>query len=290
MKQRKPDILQDSSQARQEAAAKPISQQAEAFVDEFYQLPPELVKEAINSTFETQASEAGWVTVGPRRSTSSKMFKKFMSKDSYVFDPSDEEEGLPNIVSQPKDGTKESSAAADELFSDGVLLPLCLLYKGGSTPAAPVAVLSTKGTSRFNYVASILHVVIILFIIVTGLTKADTKSLSNFTPFGARSIFNASAILFFAYVGFDAVSTMAEETKNPARDIPIGLVGAMTITIVAYGLLALTLCLMVPYQKIDPDAPFSIAFSVVGMDWAKYIVAFGALKGMTTILLVSVVG
>ncbi|MQL72295.1 hypothetical protein Taro_004640 [Colocasia esculenta] len=153
-----------------------------------------------------------------------------------------------------------------------------------------VAVLSTKGTSRFNYVASILHVVIILFIIVAGLTKADTKNLSNFTPFGTRGIFSASAVLFFAYVGFDAVSTMAEETKNPARDIPIGLVGAMTITTVAYCLLALTLCLMVPYQKIDPDAPFSVAFSAVGMDWAKYIVAFGALKGMTTVLLVSAVG
>ncbi|MQL72314.1 hypothetical protein Taro_004639 [Colocasia esculenta] len=153
-----------------------------------------------------------------------------------------------------------------------------------------VAVLSTKGTSRFNYIASIIHVVVILFIIVAGLTKADTKNLSNFTPFGTRGIFSASAVLFFAYVGFDAVSTMAEETKNPARDIPIGLVGAMIITTAAYCLLALTLCLMVPYQKIDPDAPFSVAFTTVGMDWAKYIVAFGALKGMTTVLLVSAVG
>lgn len=153
-----------------------------------------------------------------------------------------------------------------------------------------VAVVSTKGTSRFNYVASIVHVLIILFIIVAGLTKANTKNLSDFTPFGARGIFKASAVLFFAYVGFDAVSTMAEETRNPARDIPIGLVGAMTITTAAYCILALTLCLMVPYQQIDADAPFSVAFSAVGMDWAKYIVAFGALKGMTTVLLVSAVG
>ncbi|MQM06087.1 hypothetical protein Taro_038909 [Colocasia esculenta] len=194
------------------------------------------------------------------------------------------------LCAAPGRSKQESSATADELFSDGVLLPLCLLYKGGSTPAAPVAILSTKGTSRFNYVASILHVVIILFIIVASLTKANTKNLSNFTPFGTRGIFNASAVLFFAYVVFDAVSTMAEETKNPARCIPIGLVGAMTITTVAYCLLTLTLCLMVPYQKIDPDAPFSVAFFAVGMDWAKYIVAFGALKGMTTVLLVSAVG
>lgn len=153
-----------------------------------------------------------------------------------------------------------------------------------------MAVLSTKGTSRFNYIASILHLVVIAFIIVAGLTKADAKNLSDFTPFGARGIFDASAVLFFAYLGFDAVSTMAEETKNPGRDIPIGLVGAMSITTAIYCVMALTLCLMVPYKEIDPDAPFSVAFSAVGMDWAKYIVAFGALKGMTTVMLVSAVG
>ncbi|GKV32079.1 hypothetical protein SLEP1_g40710 [Rubroshorea leprosula] len=100
----------------------------------------------------------------------------------------------------------------------------------------------------------------------------------------------SSAVLFFAYLGFDSVSTMAEETKNPARDIPIGLVGSMTITTAAYCLLAITLCLMQPYQQIDKDAPFSAAFQAVGMNWAKYIVAAGALKGMTTILLVGAVG
>lgn len=153
-----------------------------------------------------------------------------------------------------------------------------------------VAIVSTKATSRFNYVASIVHIAILIFIIIAGLTKADTKNLTPFTPFGTRGIFSASAVLFFAYVGFDAVSTMAEETKNPAKDIPLGLVGSMTLTTLFYCVLALTLCLMQPYGDIDVDAPFSVAFTAVGMDWAKYIVAFGALKGMTTVLLVSAVG
>ncbi|XP_062211904.1 cationic amino acid transporter 1-like [Phragmites australis] len=152
------------------------------------------------------------------------------------------------------------------------------------------AVVSTKGTSRFNYVLSIVHIAVIIFIIVAGLTKADTANMHDFMPFGVRGIFSASAVLFFAYIGFDAVSTMAEETKNPARDIPIGLVGAMTLTTALYCVLAVTLCLMQPYGNIDPDAPFSVAFADRGMDWAKYIVAFGALKGMTTVLLVSAVG
>lgn len=153
-----------------------------------------------------------------------------------------------------------------------------------------LAILSTKGSSRFNYIASIIHVIVILFIIVAGFTKADPKNYTPFSPFGARGVFKASAVLFFAYVGFDAVSTMAEETKNPAKDIPIGLVGSMVITTTAYCLLAIVLCMMQPYGTIDPDAPFSVAFEAVGWNWAKYIVAAGALKGMTTVLLVSAVG
>ncbi|KAG6607560.1 Cationic amino acid transporter 1, partial [Cucurbita argyrosperma subsp. sororia] len=131
-----------------------------------------------------------------------------------------------------------------------------------------LAVASTKGSSRFNYIASIFHVAIILFIVIAGLTKANPKNFTPFAPYGPRGIFVASAVLFFAYVGFDAVSTMAEETKNLAKDIPIGL----------------------PYQQIDQDALFLVAFEAVGWGWAKYIVAAGAIKGMTTVLLVNAVG
>ena len=152
-----------------------------------------------------------------------------------------------------------------------------------------LAVMSTKGSSRLNYIASIVHVIVILFIIIAGLTKADTNNYRDFAPNGARGVFQASAVLFFAYVGFDAVSTMAEETKNPARDIPIGLVGSMVITTTLYCFLAVTLCLMVPYTSIDEQAPFSKAFETVGMSWAKYVVAAGALKGMTSVLLVGAV-
>ncbi|CAA7054610.1 unnamed protein product [Microthlaspi erraticum] len=153
-----------------------------------------------------------------------------------------------------------------------------------------LAVRGTKGSSVFNYIASIIHMVVILFVIVAGLTKADLKNYSDFNPNGARGIFKSASVLFFAYIGFDAVSTMAEETKNPGKNIPIGLVGSMVVTTICYCLMAVTLCLMQPYQEIDPDAPFSVAFSAVGWDWAKYLVAFGALKGMTTVLLVGAIG
>ncbi|KAA8514852.1 hypothetical protein F0562_018031 [Nyssa sinensis] len=180
---------------------------------------------------------------------------------------------------QPDDFRITSNGYHLDPIAVGVIVIICV-----------IAVLSTKGSSRLNYIASIVHLLVILFIIIAGLVKADTKNYTPFTPFGARGIFKASAVLFFAYVGFDAVSTMAEETKNPARDIPIGLVGSMVITTLAYCLLAITLCLMQPYEAIDKDAPFSVAFEAVGWGWAKYIVAAGALKGMTSVLLVGAVG
>ena len=155
---------------------------------------------------------------------------------------------------------------------------------------AILAVKSTKGSSIFNSIATVIHLVVILFIIIAGLMKANTANYTPFAPFGARGVFQASAVLFFAYIGFDAVSTMAEETKNPGRDIPIGLVGSMVVITLVYCILAVTLCLMQPYKTIDVDAPFSVAFSATGMNWAKYFVAFGALKGMTTVLLVGTVG
>lgn len=161
----------------------------------------------------------------------------------------------------------------------GIIIVVCLF-----------AVFSTKGSSRLNYIASCVHIVVILFIIIAGLINADTDNYRDFAPYKVRGIFKASAVLFFAYVGFDAVATMAEETKNPARDIPIGLVGSMVITTTLYCLLAITLCLMQPYQEIDVKAPFSVAFKAVGMNWAKYVVAAGALKGMTSVLLVGAVG
>ncbi|XP_009627441.1 cationic amino acid transporter 1-like [Nicotiana tomentosiformis] len=153
-----------------------------------------------------------------------------------------------------------------------------------------IACNSTKASSRINYIASVVHVLILLFIIVAGLIHADTKNFTPFMPFGPRGVFKASAVLFFAYTGFDAVSTMAEETKNPARDIPIGLVGSVLLTTVLYCALASVLCLMQSYKNIDVNAPFSVAFEAVGLGWGKYVVAAGALKGMTSVLLVNCVG
>lgn len=153
-----------------------------------------------------------------------------------------------------------------------------------------IACLSMKESSRFNTIATIIHLVVLTFIFVTGLTKANFANYEPLVPYGIHGVLKASALLFFAYIGFDGVATLGEEVKNPGRDIPIGLIGSMLITIIVYCLLAATLCLMQPYTQIDADAPFTMAFQALGMNWAKYIVALGALKGMTTVLLANIIG
>ncbi|CAL0306527.1 unnamed protein product [Lupinus luteus] len=153
-----------------------------------------------------------------------------------------------------------------------------------------LTIYSTKGSSIFNYIAFVLHILVLFFIIIVALINVNPANYAHFTPFGVCGVFKASNVLFFAYIGFDAVSTMAKETTNPARDIPIGLVGSMVIRTILYCVLEVTLCLMQSYKTLDIDAPFSVVFTIIGIDWAKYIVVFGVLKGMTTVLLYATIG
>ncbi|KAH9795443.1 Cationic amino acid transporter 5 [Citrus sinensis] len=156
--------------------------------------------------------------------------------------------------------------------------------------AATIASISTRKTSVLNWIASAINTVVILFVIIVGFAHADASNLKPFLPFGSEGIFKAAAVVYFAYGGFDNIATMAEETKNPSRDIPIGLLGSMSMITIIYCLMALSLCVMQPYTDIDPNAAYSVAFQRVGMKWAKYLVALGALKGMTTVLLVGALG
>ncbi|XAR52402.1 hypothetical protein NMG60_11020483 [Bertholletia excelsa] len=156
--------------------------------------------------------------------------------------------------------------------------------------AAIIAMISTRKTSYLNWIASAVNTLVIFFVIVAGFLHANTSNLSPFLPHGAKGIFQAAAVVYFAYGGFDNIATMAEETRNPSRDIPLGLLGSMSIITVIYCLMALSLSMMQKYTDIDTNAAYSVAFQSVGMKWAKYLVALGALKGMTTVLLVGALG
>ncbi|KAK3027288.1 hypothetical protein RJ639_041109 [Escallonia herrerae] len=174
-------------------------------------------------------------------------------------------------------------------FAEGfnLLDPLAVLVLA---VANSIAMSGTQFTSKLNWVFSILSAGVILMIIVIGFLHAESSNLVPFFPYGAEGVFRAAAVVYWSYTGFDMVATMAEETKKPSRDIPVGLVGSMSVITVVYCLMTLSLTMMVKYTEIDVDAAYSVAFATVGMKWAKYVVGVVALKGMTTSLLVGSMG
>ncbi|XP_024375141.1 cationic amino acid transporter 6, chloroplastic [Physcomitrium patens] len=160
---------------------------------------------------------------------------------------------------------------------------------------------STKKSCTLNLVMTVLHIAFILFIIVMGFVKGDVKNLttagdpvanpSGFAPMGIRGILGGAAIVYFSYIGFDSVSTTAEEVKNPARSMPIGVSGSVIIVTVLYSLIAIALCMLQPYDMIDTGAPFSSAFQhVVGWEWVTKFIGAGASLGIMTSLLVALLG
>ncbi|XP_054815818.1 cationic amino acid transporter 8, vacuolar isoform X2 [Prosopis cineraria] len=153
-----------------------------------------------------------------------------------------------------------------------------------------IAVSGTRRTSILNWISSVATTFIIGFIIVVAFIHAKISNLVPFAPDGAKGVFEAAAVVFWSYTGFDMVATMAEETKKPSRDIPVGLIGSMTMITVIYCVMALALTMMQKYTEIDRDAAYSVAFVSIGMNWAKYLVSISALKGMTTSLLAGSLG
>uniref|UniRef100_A0A0D9WQZ7 Cationic amino acid transporter C-terminal domain-containing protein n=1 Tax=Leersia perrieri TaxID=77586 RepID=A0A0D9WQZ7_9ORYZ len=155
-----------------------------------------------------------------------------------------------------------------------------------------VAMSGARLTSTLNSVASVVGIAIIAFVLAAGFSHFDASNLTtpSFFPFGAAGVFRAAGVVYWSYTGFDMVATMAEETKNPGRDIPLGLITSMSSITVVYCLMSLALVGMQHYSEIDANAAYSVAFAAAGMRWARYVVALGALKGMTSGLLVGALG
>jgi APA family basic amino acid/polyamine antiporter len=131
---------------------------------------------------------------------------------------------------------------------------------------------------------------VIAFIIVVRFIHFKNSNSAPYFPNGAEGAFVSAAVVYWSYTGFDMVATMAEETRNPSRDGPIGLVGSMSIITVIYCLMALALTGMVKYTESDANAAYSAAFAQIGMNWAKHLVSICALEAMTTGLLVGSLG
>ncbi len=156
-----------------------------------------------------------------------------------------------------------------------------------------------------NFLMVIIKVAVVLFVIFAGIRYVNVANWTdNFAPFGyggvklfGSAIFGSengmlagAAGVVFAYLGFDAVSTQAEEAKNPKRDLPIGIIGSLVICTVLYIAVSAVLTGMIPYNQIDINAPIAKAFEQVGFTSAQFIVTIGALAGITSVLLVMMMG
>jgi APA family basic amino acid/polyamine antiporter len=191
-----------------------------------------------------------------------------------------------------------------------------LLHATGSVldlPAILITIIITfilvkgiKESAGFNAGIVILKLGIVFLVLIVGAFYINPSNWHPFAPFGlsglsffGRTILGqagpggspvgvlaGAAIIFFAYIGFDSVSTHSEEAKNPKRDVPIGIITSLVLCTVLYIAVSGVLTGMVPYNKIDIDAPVSNAFKQVGLPWAQFLVSLGAIAGITSVLLV----
>jgi APA family basic amino acid/polyamine antiporter len=151
-------------------------------------------------------------------------------------------------------------------------------------------VIGIKESAWFNSAMVILKLVILLFFLIMGAFYLKPENWTPFAPHGLKGIASGAAIIFFAYIGFDAVSTAAEETRKPQRDMPIGILGSLGLCTVIYVAVAVVLTGMLPSSKLDTAEPLATAFTGLGLNWVVVIISVGALLATASVLLVFQMG
>lgn len=188
------------------------------------------------------------------------------------------------------------------LASGGIDLPVAFTKvpeEGGiiNIPAIAITmflcillVRGTKETVMVNRILVFVKLAVIALFFVLAVPNVDPMHWDPFLPYGVQGISAGAAIVFFAYIGFDAVATSAEEAKNPSRDLPIGILGSLGVCAVLYFFVALVLTGIVPYSDLNTPEPVAYALRVIGYPIGSAIVAVGAICGITTVLLVLLYG
>ena len=166
-----------------------------------------------------------------------------------------------------------------------------------SLPAVTIVIILTmlliRGIKESTKVASIMvgvNMFMILSFIIVGAFYVKPENWTPFFPTDPTGIIMGAFLIFFAYIGFDAISTTAEETENPQRDLPVAILGTLIICTILYVSVALVLTGIVPVNKIDVTAPIAHAMSYIGKDWFAGLISVGALCALTTVLLVYQLG
>ncbi len=156
-----------------------------------------------------------------------------------------------------------------------------------------LTVLLIKGVKESTKVATIMvgvNLTIILSFVLVGAFYVKPENWFPIAPNGVEGIFTGAFVIFFAYIGFDAISTTAEETKNPQRDLPIAIMGTLLICTVLYIFVALVLTGVVPLGSIDTMAPLAHAMRYIGIDWYAGLISVGAICALTSVLLIYQLG
>lgn len=154
-----------------------------------------------------------------------------------------------------------------------------------------ILVRGIRESSAFNSVMVVLKLAVVAFFIFVGAFYVKPENWQPFAPNGIRGISSAGGVIFFAYIGFDAVSTAAEETREPQRNLPIGIIASLIVCTIIYIAAALVLTGMLPWKEFTGVAdPLAKAFAARGMNWTAGIISFGAVVATTSVLLVYQLG
>jgi APA family basic amino acid/polyamine antiporter len=165
--------------------------------------------------------------------------------------------------------------------------------------ASAILVIGIRESARINNMIVILKVGIILLIVLYGLQHINTDNWKPFIPpntgvwgeFGPSGVLRGAGMVFFAYIGFDAVSTAAQEAKNPQRDMPIGILGSLVICTILYVVVSAVLTGMVPYTELNIAAPMAYAVEKTGAPtWIRLMIDVGAVLGLGSVILVMLLG
>ncbi len=186
----------------------------------------------------------------------------------------------------------------------GIHLPIALANAPGSVPGAIInlpallivlaitalLVVGISESARVNSIIVAIKLTAVAIVIVVGAFFIRPANWSPFVPFGWHGIMKGAAVIFFAYIGFDAVSTAAEEVVEPQRNLPLGIIGSLAVCTVLYILVAAVLTGMTRYRTIDVNAPLASAFVNQGLNFVSAIISLGAVAGLTSVLLVLLLG
>jgi APA family basic amino acid/polyamine antiporter len=186
----------------------------------------------------------------------------------------------------------------------GIHLPDALTHAPGSVPGAiidlpallivlaisAILYVGISESARFNSIIVAIKLIVIGLVIAVGVFYVRPANWSPFAPMGWPGVMKGAAVIFFAYIGFDAVSTAAEEVVNPKRDLPLGILASLFACTLLYIIVAGVLTGMVPARAIDLNAPLASAFVIRGLNIVSGVISLGAVAGLTSVLLVLLLG